>query len=78
MGRRWKLVVAAYAITAIATFGYAAEERDNWRGKNCSMQFVISARCYTEPGAVGLTAALVWPLYWSWEIAALANRSPDQ
>lgn len=54
---------AAYALIGIITFGHAAA---NTTAPECEI-FCITSR---EEKAVigGMGAAIMWPLYWSWEV----------
>ena len=54
-----KIAMIGYAVVAIITFGYGAS---NLSG-NCGPH-----PCSTFDQAVGgVFAAVLWPLYWSWE-----------
>lgn len=70
-----KLHIAAAALyfgLAIITFGHAAaqsERRINAEVAKCE-QRTPNALCWDSPatpGASGVLAAMLWPLYWSWE-----------
>lgn len=65
---------AAYLAVGIVTFGHAAahaERRGNADYAACLARKAIKDEpCWIDtarPSAVGMTAALTWPLYWSWE-----------
>lgn len=70
--------VLAYVAVAIPTFGYAAQQ-------NYLAETEEEAICKAETpekfcmensslsAIPGFTAAVLWPLYWSWEIAAITK-----
>lgn len=71
MSGRQKLISAAiglYTVVAIGTFGHAAVERADLC--NVLQNTIAIARCVDDPstGAAALAAAVLWPLYWSWEL----------
>ncbi len=73
MKNKWKLVFSAYAVIAVATFGHAAASRDRAdqaEYRECLRRAErVNMTCFNNRygGLVGLLAAPLWPLYWSWE-----------
>lgn len=71
-----RILIAAgtvYAAIAIATFGHSAAFNDDWREQNCATVVQRNERlsdCISQPWGPGLVAAILWPLYWSWELQA--------
>ena len=65
---KFKIAAVLYGLIAIVTFGYAAE--------NASPCYIrdklgdrVAAPCESGLDAVsGVISALMWPLYWSWEL----------
>lgn len=74
MMRRFLTTVCliGYAGAALFTFGHAAsgsERRGEARRIECRSEG--QEYCPTEldiPGASGILAGMLWPLYWSWEL----------
>ena len=65
------IVPAIYSGIAIATFGYAAASREKANAVECvAAQYRALCESSTPPEMAGLMAAILWPLYWSWEIAS--------
>lgn len=61
----WKAAIGFYAVIAIVTFGHAAEHADS-EHRMCRQQ--TNQYCGVRDGFVkGTIAAVMWPLYWSWE-----------
>lgn len=73
---RWrKAALAAYAAVAVATFGYAAADRnrEDWaRYSVCSTatpERICEQPRASDAGAAGLFGGALWPLYLSWVAA---------
>jgi hypothetical protein len=71
----WHLPIA-YAAVAVVTFGHSAAHREpieQLEQAKCEARIAAGLEGYcfdnsTESaGMNGFVAALVWPLYWSWE-----------
>ena len=60
----WLAALAGYVLMAIFTFGHSAA---NSPLEGCRKPNAISS-CTAEAGMGGMMAAIVWPLYWSWEL----------
>lgn len=67
---RYSLIgLAVYAVIGIYTFGYAAAESTKWGIEQECGSGGKSRKCIAHSPAInGLFAAIVWPLYWSWEV----------
>lgn len=63
--RSRKIAATIYASAAIITFGHSAA--------NQTVCAPVDPCAYGRP----VFAAVAWPLYWSWEIAALAKIKGD-
>jgi hypothetical protein len=57
---------------ALFTFGHAAARHDAYQSASCqTLDRRIKSpglSCYDSPALDGLLAAVLWPLYWSWEL----------
>ncbi len=74
MGRGFTIMVVAaalYAAGALVTFGHAAAGYDRRvTAEYAACMARTPPYCPREVGApfAGLVAAVLWPLYWSWEL----------
>lgn len=71
----WIACAAAYGLIAVVTFGHCAAESDRWteaKYAECRAEAVANPKkyCARESWApiAGVIAAVLWPLYWSWEV----------
>lgn len=56
--RQATLLLAAYILIAVITFGHAAAKAPCITADMCQMDKTMQ----------GLVGGMFWPLYWSWEI----------
>jgi cell division FtsZ-interacting protein ZapD len=65
-------MAALYFAIGIVTFGHSAAGQQVWRDTHCAtVKQRVDAPgtvCYDDVGIAALGSALVWPLYWSWEL----------
>lgn len=68
MARKRKLALAIYALIGLFTFGRSASHIDD--KPQCADVHARDCSVAPEVGAFlgGGLAAVVWPLYWSWEL----------
>lgn len=71
-GERMAMIIAAaYALVALVTFGHAAAASDKSIDQELAQcEAARKEYCYNGriAGLEGALSALVWPLYWSWEL----------
>lgn len=70
MKRTTLAALLLYLVGAIITFGHAAAFNATWREANCAtrdQRLESPDNCYAASWGPALPAAMVWPLYWSWE-----------
>lgn len=63
----------AYALGALVTFGHAAAGSEKKRTQELAQcEAARKEYCYSGrlAGFEGAFSAIVWPLYWSWELQA--------
>jgi hypothetical protein len=65
-------IACAYVLIGIATFGHAAAQTDSLeQAKYEACKRVQKNYCWEDnmsAPAGGVMAAMLWPLYWSWEL----------
>lgn len=61
------IIAAAYAVIAIFTYGHSAS---HGKVPNCLYvdHGICTIRAFDPRAGDAFFAALVWPLYWSWEL----------
>ena len=71
MAKKVFIAACAYAAIGILSFGHAAAhaQRDEAACEERRLTQPVEVReiCLYEPTFSGGAAALLWPLYWSWE-----------
>ena len=69
------IAIVAYAFIAIVTFGHSAARKP----LDCPERAVYCFRSDLRSHAVmsGLVAGMMWPLYWSWELADRAQEASN-
>ena len=64
--------IVAYASIAVFTFGHSAGKATKFQDQHCvtaDQRIAVGSRCYMSAKAPeAMFAAILWPLYWSWEL----------